>query len=112
MAKSDYEQTQYNQKDPKTPWIKRTQNTRDMKTNKEIKAKTQKTQGSLTKKYLSAAKPSQKQSEDNFRRQSLRSYSVSETLLKKEGRAEVKGFVYYLEFLLVMMALLQFPGEN
>ncbi|XP_037757102.1 protein TALPID3 isoform X3 [Chelonia mydas] len=88
MAKSDYEQTQYNQKDPKTPWIKRTQNTRDMKTNKEIKAKTQKTQGSLTKKYLSAAKPSQKQSEDNFRRQSLRSYSVSETLLKKEGRAE------------------------
>ncbi|XP_005295595.2 protein TALPID3 isoform X3 [Chrysemys picta bellii] len=88
MAKNDYEQTQYNQKDPKTPWIKRTQNTRDMKTNKEIKAKTQKTQGSLTKKYLSAAKPSQKQSEDNFRRQSLRSYSVSETLLKKEGRAE------------------------
>ncbi|TFK05437.1 fetal and adult testis-expressed transcript protein [Platysternon megacephalum] len=88
MAKNDYEQTQYNQKDPKTPWIKRTQNTRDMKTKKEIKAKTQKTQGSLTKKYLSAAKPSQKQSEDNFRRQSLRSYSVSETLLKKEGRAE------------------------
>ncbi|XP_073206082.1 protein TALPID3 isoform X10 [Lepidochelys kempii] len=88
MAKSDYEQTQYNQKDLKTPWIKRTQNTRDMKTNKEIKAKTQKTQGSLTKKYLSAAKPSEKASEDNFRRQSLRSYSVSETLLKKEGRAE------------------------
>ncbi|KAM7164753.1 protein TALPID3 isoform 2-T5 [Macrochelys suwanniensis] len=88
MAKSDYEQTQYNQKDPKTPWTKRTQTTRDMKTNKEIKAKTQKTQGSLAKKYLSAAKPSQKQSEDNFRRQSLRSYSVSETLLKKEGRAE------------------------
>ncbi|XP_029767950.1 protein TALPID3 [Terrapene carolina triunguis] len=88
MAKNDYEQTQYNQKDPKTPWTKRTQNTRDMKTNKEIKAKTQKTQGSLTKKHLSAAKPSQKQSEDNFRRQSLRSYSVSETLLKKEGRAE------------------------
>uniref|UniRef100_A0A8C3T6Z6 KIAA0586 n=1 Tax=Chelydra serpentina TaxID=8475 RepID=A0A8C3T6Z6_CHESE len=87
----DYEQTQYNQKDPKTPWTKRTQNTRDMKTNKEIKAKTQKTQGSLAKKYLSAAKPSQKQSEDNFRRQSLRSYSVSETLLKKEGRAEVKA---------------------
>ncbi|XP_044870161.1 protein TALPID3 isoform X5 [Mauremys mutica] len=85
MAKNDYEQTQYNKKDPKTLWIKRTQNTRDMKTNKEIKAKTQ---GSLTKKYLSAAKPSQKQSEDNFRRQSLRSYSVSETLLKKEGRAE------------------------
>nr|XP_048707946.1 protein TALPID3 isoform X11 [Caretta caretta] len=88
MAKSDYEQTQYNQKDLKTPWIKRTQNTRDMKTNKEIKAKTQKTQGSLTKKYLSAAKPSEKASEDNFRRQSLKSYSVSETLLKKEGRAE------------------------
>uniref|UniRef100_A0A8C0J1I0 KIAA0586 n=1 Tax=Chelonoidis abingdonii TaxID=106734 RepID=A0A8C0J1I0_CHEAB len=85
MAKNDYEQTQYNQKDLKTPWIKRTQNTRDMKTNKEIKAKTQKPQGSLTKKYLSAAKPSQKQSESNFRRQSLRSYSVSETLLKKEG---------------------------
>uniref|UniRef100_A0A8C4VMG1 KIAA0586 n=1 Tax=Gopherus evgoodei TaxID=1825980 RepID=A0A8C4VMG1_9SAUR len=88
MAKNDYEQTQYNQKDPKTPWIKRTQNTRDMKTNKEIKAKTKKPQGSLTKKYLSAAKPSQKQSENNFGRQSLRSYSVSETLLKKEGRAE------------------------
>ncbi|KAM9147316.1 protein TALPID3 isoform 5-T6 [Pangshura tecta] len=85
MAKNDYEQTQYNKKDPKTLWIKRTQNTRDMKTNKEVKAKTQ---GFLTKKYLSAAKPSQKQSEDNFRRQSLRSYSVSETLLKKEGRAE------------------------
>uniref|UniRef100_A0A674JZV9 KIAA0586 n=1 Tax=Terrapene triunguis TaxID=2587831 RepID=A0A674JZV9_9SAUR len=91
MAKNDYEQTQYNQKDPKTPWTKRTQNTRDMKTNKEIKAKTQKTQGSLTKKHLSAAKPSQKQSEDNFRRQSLRSYSVSETLLKKEGRGPLKA---------------------
>ncbi|XP_067410975.1 protein TALPID3 isoform X2 [Emydura macquarii macquarii] len=88
MAKSDNEQTQYNQKDQKAPWIKRTQNTRVMKADKEVKAKTKKIQGSLTKKYLSAAKPSQKQTEDNFRRQSLRGYSVSETLLKKEGRAE------------------------
>uniref|UniRef100_A0A8C8RAG5 KIAA0586 n=1 Tax=Pelusios castaneus TaxID=367368 RepID=A0A8C8RAG5_9SAUR len=87
MAKSENEQAQCNQKDQKTPWIKRTQNIRIMKANKEIKAKTEKTQGSLTKKYLSA-KPSQQQTEDSFRRQNLRSYSVSETLLKKEARAE------------------------
>lgn len=81
MAKSDNDQTQHNQKDQKNPWIKRTQNTRDMKTKKEIKAKTQKTQESVTKKYLHAVKPSQKQS-------NLRSYSVSEALLEKEGRRE------------------------
>ncbi|XP_074852390.1 protein TALPID3 [Carettochelys insculpta] len=87
MAKTDNEPTQYNQKDKNTSWIKKTQNAKDMKTKKELKAKTPKPQGSITKKYLSAAKPSQKQTEDNLR-QNLRSYSVSGTLLEKEGRAK------------------------
>ncbi|XP_019335547.1 protein TALPID3 isoform X4 [Alligator mississippiensis] len=88
MERNDYEQTKYDQKDQKTPWIKRTQNIRDMKTKKEIKTKNQKAQGFLTKKSLSAAKPVHKQMGENFIRQSSRLESSSESLQNKEERVE------------------------
>ncbi|KFV79119.1 TALPID3 protein [Struthio camelus australis] len=84
LARNDSEQVRYDQK---VPWIKRTQNTKAMKTNKDIKAKTQKIQGFLTKKSLPAAKALQKQAEDNVRKQTLRTYS-SEGLQKKEKEAD------------------------
>ncbi|XP_075609413.1 protein TALPID3 isoform X2 [Balearica regulorum gibbericeps] len=62
MARHDSEQMKYDQK---VPWIKRAQNIKAMKTNKEIKAKSQKIQGCSTNKPFSAAKPLQKPAEDN-----------------------------------------------
>ncbi|XP_053925156.1 protein TALPID3 isoform X3 [Cuculus canorus] len=85
MAKNDSEQVKYDQK---VPWIKRAQNIKAMKTNKEIKAKTQKIQGCLTKKPLSAAKPVQKQAEDNANKQRFRTYFSSGSLQGKEKRAD------------------------
>ncbi|XP_074885659.1 protein TALPID3 isoform X5 [Buteo buteo] len=85
MARNDSEQVKYDQK---VPWIKRAQNIKAMKTNKEIKAKNQKIQGCLTKKPLSAAKPLQKQAEDNTSKQRFRSYFSSESLQRKEKRAD------------------------
>ncbi|NXJ96175.1 TALD3 protein, partial [Corythaixoides concolor] len=85
MARNDLEQVKYDQK---VPWIKRTQNIKALKTNKEIKAKTQKIQGCLTKKPLSAAKPLQKQAEDNMSKQKFRTYFSSESLQRKEKRAD------------------------
>ncbi|KFP58667.1 TALPID3 protein, partial [Cathartes aura] len=85
MARNDSEQVKYDQK---VPWIKRAQNIKAMKTNKEIKAKTQKIQGCLTKKPLSAAKPLQKQAEDNTSKQRFRTYFSSESLQRKEKRAD------------------------
>ncbi|KAM9652162.1 protein TALPID3 isoform 3-T3 [Morphnus guianensis] len=85
MARNDSEQVKYDQK---VPWIKRAQNIKAMKTNKEIKAKNQKIQGCLTKKPLSAAKPLQKQAEDNTSKQRFRTYFSSESLQRKEKRAD------------------------
>ncbi|KFV09680.1 TALPID3 protein, partial [Tauraco erythrolophus] len=85
MARNDLEQVKYDQK---VPWIKRTQSIKAMKTNKEIKAKTQKIQGCLTKKPLSAAKPLQKQAEDNMSKRNFRTH-FSESLQRKEKRADV-----------------------
>ncbi|KFQ09877.1 TALPID3 protein, partial [Leptosomus discolor] len=84
MARTDSEQVKYDQK---VPWIKSAQNIKALKTNKEIKAKTQKIQGCSTKKPLSAAKPLQKQAEDNTSKQRLRTYFSSESLQRKEKRA-------------------------
>ncbi|XP_009976864.1 PREDICTED: TALPID3 protein-like, partial [Tauraco erythrolophus] len=84
MARNDLEQVKYDQK---VPWIKRTQSIKAMKTNKEIKAKTQKIQGCLTKKPLSAAKPLQKQAEDNMSKRNFRTH-FSESLQRKEKRAD------------------------
>ncbi|KFU87697.1 Uncharacterized protein KIAA0586, partial [Chaetura pelagica] len=81
MARTDSEQEKYNQK---VPWIKGAQNIKATKTNKEIKAKTEKTQGCLTKKPLFAAKPLQKQAEDNIRKQRFRTYFSSESFQRKE----------------------------
>ncbi|KFO74631.1 TALPID3 protein, partial [Cuculus canorus] len=85
MAKNDSEQVKYDQK---VSWIKRAQNIKAVKTNKEIKAKTQKIQGCLTKKPLSAAKPVQKQAEDNANKQRFRTYFSSGSLQGKEKRAD------------------------
>ncbi|NXE51665.1 TALD3 protein, partial [Casuarius casuarius] len=82
LARNDSEQVKYDQK---VPWIKRTQNTKAMKTNKEIKAKTEKIQAFSTKKSSSAAKPLQ--AEDNMRKQTLRTYS-SEGLQRKGKKAD------------------------
>ncbi|NXL32640.1 TALD3 protein, partial [Glaucidium brasilianum] len=81
MARNDLEQVKYDQK---VPWIKRAQNIKAVKANKEIKAKTQKIQGCSTKKPLSAAKPLQKQAEDNTSTQRFRTYFSSESLQRKE----------------------------
>ncbi|XP_032865648.2 protein TALPID3 isoform X2 [Tyto alba] len=82
MARNDLEQVKYDQK---VPWIKRAQNIKAMKTNKE--AKSQKIQGCSTKKPLSATKPLQKQAEDNTNKQRFRTYFSSESLQRKEERA-------------------------
>ncbi|NWU18626.1 TALD3 protein, partial [Cephalopterus ornatus] len=87
MARNDSEQVKYNQK---LPWIKRAQNLKAMKARKEMKAKTQKIQGCLTKVPLCAAKPLQKQEEDNTRQQRLRTY-FPEGLQRREGRADGPG---------------------
>ncbi|KFQ60716.1 TALPID3 protein, partial [Pelecanus crispus] len=84
MARNDLEQVKYDQK---VPWIKRAQNIKAMKTNKEIKGKTQKIQGCSTKKPLSAAKPLQEQAEDDISKQRFRAYFSSESLQRKEKRA-------------------------
>ncbi|NXA50622.1 TALD3 protein, partial [Nothocercus julius] len=82
LARNDSEQVKCDQK---APWIKRTQNTKAMKNNKEIKAKTQKIQGFSTQKSLSAAKPLK--AEVNMRKQTLRT-SSSEGLQKKEKKPD------------------------
>ncbi|NXA35676.1 TALD3 protein, partial [Eudromia elegans] len=82
LARNDSEQVKCDQK---APWIKRTQNTKTLKNNKEIKAKTQKIQGFSTQKSLSTAKPLK--AEDNIKKQTLRSFS-SERLQKKEKKAD------------------------
>ncbi|KFP67907.1 TALPID3 protein, partial [Cariama cristata] len=84
MARSDLEQVKYDQK---VPWIKRAQNIKAMKSNKEVKAKPQQIQGCLTKKPLSAAKPLQKQAEDNTSRQKFRTYFSAESLQRTEKKA-------------------------
>ncbi|PKU44765.1 talpid3 hypothetical protein [Limosa lapponica baueri] len=84
MTRNDLEQEKYDQK---VPWIERARSIKAIKTNKEIKAKTQKIQGCLTKNPLSAAKPLQKQGEDNMSKQRFRTYFSSETLQRKEKRA-------------------------
>uniref|UniRef100_A0A663LVT8 KIAA0586 n=1 Tax=Athene cunicularia TaxID=194338 RepID=A0A663LVT8_ATHCN len=88
MARNDLEQVKYDQK---VPWIKRAQNIKAMKTNKEIKAKTQKIQGCSTKKPLSAAKLLQKQAEDNTSTQRFRTYFSSESLQRKEQKGPASG---------------------
>ncbi|XP_055656567.1 protein TALPID3 isoform X1 [Falco peregrinus] len=85
MARNDPEQVKYDQK---VPWIKRAQNIKAMKTNKEIKGKTQKIQGCSTKKPLSAAKPLQKQAEDNTSKQRFKTSFSSESLHRKGKRAD------------------------
>ncbi|XP_064367966.1 protein TALPID3 isoform X3 [Dromaius novaehollandiae] len=82
LARNDSEQVKHDQK---VPWIKRTQNTKAMKTNKEIKAKTEKIQAFSTKKSSSAAKPLQ--AEDNMRKQTLRTFP-SEGLQRKGKKAD------------------------
>lgn len=74
-----------------------------MKTNKESKSKPQKIQGCSTKKLLSVAKPLQKQAEDKMSKQSFRTYFSSESLQRKENRADVSSQVI-ISFL-VMTAL-------
>lgn len=86
MARHDSEQIKHDQK---VPWIKRAQNIKAMKTNKEIKAKSQKIQGCSTKKPFSAAKPLQKPAEDKTSKQRVRTYFSSESLQRKEKRADV-----------------------
>ncbi|XP_065492381.1 protein TALPID3 isoform X2 [Caloenas nicobarica] len=82
MARNDLKQVKTDQK---FPWIERAQNIKAVKTNKEIKAKPQKIQRCSTKKPLSAAKPLQKQGEDNTSKQRLKTYFSSE---RKEKRAD------------------------
>ncbi|XP_074960324.1 protein TALPID3 isoform X1 [Phalacrocorax aristotelis] len=84
MARNDSEQVKYDQK---VPWIKRAQNIKAMKTDKEVKGKAQKIQGCSTKKPLSAAKPLQKQADDDTSKQRFRTYFSSENLQRKEKRA-------------------------
>ncbi|XP_074004597.1 protein TALPID3 isoform X2 [Numenius arquata] len=84
MTRHDLEQGKYDQK---VPWVERARNIKAIKTNKEIKAKTQKIQGCLTKNPLSAAKPLQKQGEDNMSKQRFRTYFSSESLQRKGKRA-------------------------
>ncbi|KFP16054.1 TALPID3 protein, partial [Egretta garzetta] len=84
MARNDLEQVKYDQK---VPWIKRAQTIKAVKTNKEIQGKTQKIQGCSTKRPLSAAKPLQKQAEDNTSKQKFRTYFSAESSQKKEKRA-------------------------
>uniref|UniRef100_U3IHJ0 KIAA0586 n=1 Tax=Anas platyrhynchos platyrhynchos TaxID=8840 RepID=U3IHJ0_ANAPP len=85
MVRNDMEQVKYDQK---VPWIRRASNMKAMKTNKESKSKPQKIQGCSTKKLLSVAKPLQKQAEDKMSKQSFRTYFSSESLQRKEKRAD------------------------
>ncbi|NWZ26057.1 TALD3 protein, partial [Asarcornis scutulata] len=85
MVRNDMEQVKYDQK---VPWIRRAPNMKAMKTNKESKSKPQKIQGCSTKKLLSVAKPLQKQAEDKMSKQSFRTYFSSESLQRKEKRAD------------------------
>ncbi|KAJ7402483.1 hypothetical protein BTVI_85948 [Pitangus sulphuratus] len=87
MARNDGEQVKHEQK---LPWIKRAQNLKAMKAKKEMKAKTQKIPGCLTKLPLCAAKPLQKQEEDTTRKLRLRT-SFAEGLQRREGRADGPG---------------------
>ncbi|XP_068048214.1 protein TALPID3 [Anomalospiza imberbis] len=82
MARNYSEQGKHEQK-----CNKRAQNLRAMKTKKETKEKTQNIQGCLTKKLSAAAKPLQKQVEDNTRKQKFRTY-FSENVQSKERRAD------------------------
>lgn len=95
MARNDSEQVNYDQK---VPWIKRAQNIKAMKTNRETKERNKKTQGCSTKKPLSAAKSLQKQAEDNTSKQKCRAYFSSDSLQRKEERAavssQVVGFIF------------------
>ncbi|NXG70250.1 TALD3 protein, partial [Baryphthengus martii] len=84
MARNDSEQVKYDQK---VPWIRRAQNVKVVKANREINAKTQKIQGCSIKKPVSAAEPLQKQAEDNASKKRLRTYFSSESLQRKEKRA-------------------------
>ncbi|KAM9381464.1 protein TALPID3 [Phaethornis superciliosus] len=84
MARSDSEQVKYDQK---VPWIKRAQNIKVMKTNKELKVKTEETQRCSTKKPLSAAKALQKQAENNASKQRFRPYFSSENFQREEKKA-------------------------
>ncbi|KAM4666025.1 protein TALPID3 isoform 3-T3 [Amazona ochrocephala] len=85
MARNDMEQVKYDQK---VPWIKRGQNIKDMKTNKEIRAKPQKLQGCSTKKPLSAAKPLQKSVEENTSKQRFRTNFSSENVQRNKKKAD------------------------
>ncbi|KAM9015810.1 protein TALPID3 isoform 1-T1 [Ara ararauna] len=85
MARNDMEQVKYDQK---VPWIKRGQNIKDMKTNEEIRAKSQKLQGCSTKKPLSAAKPLQKPVEENTSKQRFRTNFSSENLQRNRKKAD------------------------
>uniref|UniRef100_A0A8B9FPC0 KIAA0586 n=1 Tax=Amazona collaria TaxID=241587 RepID=A0A8B9FPC0_9PSIT len=85
MARNDMEQVKYDQK---VPWIKRGQNIKDMKTNKEIRAKPQKLQGCSTKKPLSAAKPLQKPVEENTSKQRFRTNFSSENVQRNKKKAD------------------------
>ncbi|KAI6067997.1 Protein TALPID3 [Aix galericulata] len=85
MVRNDMEQVKYDQKVPR---IRRASNMKAMKTNKESKSKPQKIQGCSTKKLLSVAKPLQKQAEDKMSKQSFRTYFSSESLQRKEKRAD------------------------
>ncbi|NWR38658.1 TALD3 protein, partial [Tachuris rubrigastra] len=85
MARNDLEQVKHDQK---FPWIKRAQTLKAMKARKEMKAKTQKIQGCLTKLPSCATKPLQKQEEDDTMKQRLRTY-FPEGLQRREGRADV-----------------------
>ncbi|XP_050192190.1 protein TALPID3 isoform X2 [Myiozetetes cayanensis] len=87
MARNDWEQVKHEQK---LPWIKRAQNLKAMKAKKEMKAKTQKIPGCLTKLPLCAAKPLQKQEEENTRKMRLRTY-FAEGLQRRDGRADGPG---------------------
>ncbi|NXA79815.1 TALD3 protein, partial [Thryothorus ludovicianus] len=84
MARNDSEQGKY---DPKAPWNKRLQNLRAMRSKKEIKERAQNAQGCLTKKPLSAAKPLQKQVEDDTKKQRSRP-SFSENVQSKGRKAD------------------------
>lgn len=88
MARNDLEQVKFDQKVPR---IKRAPNIKAMKTYKEIKANPQKLQGCLTKKPLSAAKPLQEQAEDNTSKQRFRTYFSSDSLQRKEKKADVSS---------------------
>lgn len=83
MARNYSERGKHDQK-----CTKRAQNLRAVKTKKETKEKTQNNQGYLTKKLLPAAKPLQKEVEDNTRKQKFRTY-FSENVKNKERRADV-----------------------